>query len=55
MQNNKSDDKLTFEFHIRLQMKDYRLGYVTKKGWVLAIILILILIKVGYSFVRAGP
>ena len=53
MQNNKNDNKLTFEFHIKLQMEDYRLRYVTKKGWIVA--LILIVIKLGLLAVRAGP
>lgn len=53
MQNKEHDNKLAFEFHIKLQMKDYRLRYVTKKGWIVA--LILIAIKLGFLAVRAGP
>tara|TARA_Y100001935_G_scaffold255477_1_gene268804 strand:- start:813 stop:974 length:162 start_codon:yes stop_codon:yes gene_type:complete len=53
METKENDNKFVFELNLKLQMKDYRLRYVTKKGWIVA--LILIAIKLGFFAVRAGP
>jgi uncharacterized membrane protein len=41
-ENMENEKMLTFEINIKLGIKDYRIRYLTKKGWILALIIAVI-------------
>ena len=53
MEKNKTDDKITFELNLKFQLRDYRFRLTSKKGWLVALIIIAIKLLVG--FIREGP
>ena len=53
MELKNDENKLIFEFNFKFQMKDYRLSFVTKKGWICAIVIIVA--KIAFSFIEKSP
>lgn len=50
MKQNENDNKLSFEITIKLNLKDYRIRFATKRAIIIGTILMLI--KVGLLFVH---
>jgi hypothetical protein len=53
MKEIKTDNKIILEMNFKFQMKDYKLKLVTKKMWIVTILLIIL--KLLFSFLGRLP
>ena len=55
MKSINNDNKFLLEINFKIQMKDYRLRFVTRKAWILSIILIFNYIRELDGFPSPAP